>query len=211
MARVTGPLHSDGASGKLAGALVYSHWKGNRQYVRTLVTPLNPHAAKQVGVRAMMGYVAHLWASIKAASAASWKTLADATSISEFNAFVARALDDWQEFLFPVHAPTDDRSSTPLTVTTQTCTGGVGCATISVTPSGSTAIAGIAIFRGLTGFVPGWDKCIAILPANGASAVEWVDSPLAAGTYYYRSVVFNVDGAKGAVHAESSGTVVTAP
>jgi hypothetical protein len=157
----------------------------------------------------MMGYVAHLWASIYVAKGASWQDLADASAISTFNAFVRAALADWQTFLFPRESQTDARTSTGLTVTTQTATGGVGTATLAITPSGTTAIAGIAIFRGATGFAASWANCIAVLPANGANPVTWVDSPLAAGTYYYRSCVFNTDGAVGTIHAESTGVVVT--
>jgi hypothetical protein len=173
------------------------------------VTPKNPKAAKQVGVRAMWGYVAALWASIKVAKGASWETLATSLQVSTFNAFVQAAMNDWQNFLFPRESETDARTSTGLTVTTQTTTGGVGTASIEVTPSGTTAIAGIAIFRGATGFVPSWANCIAVIPTASASPVTWIDSPLEPGTYYYRTVVFNTDGTKGTIHAESTGVVVT--
>ena len=209
MARVYGPLHSDAASGSIAGSLTYSHWKGSRAYVRERVTPKNPKTAKQVGVRAMLGYCATLWASIKDAKSASWLALATASSISEFNAFVAAAMHDWQEFLFPRESSTDARTSTGLTVTTQTTTGGVGTATIEVTPSGATAIAGVAIFRGATGFVPSWANCIAVIPTATAAKVTFVDSPLKAGSYYYRTVVFNNDGTMGTIHIESSVVTVT--
>lgn len=211
MARVTGPLHSDTASGSFAKALVFSHWKGDRKYVRERIIPMNPKAAKQVGVRALMGYCAHLWNSIKAASSASWQDLANAAAISTFNAYIQAALNDWQNGLFPRRLSTDARTSTALTITTQTATGGIGTATIQLTPSGATAIAGFAIYRAATGFTAGWDNCIAILAADGANPVTWIDSPLAAGTYYYRSVAFNTDGKMGTLHAESSGVVVTAP
>jgi len=50
MAKVTGPLMSMDASGKFAGALVFSKWKG-RPTVRQLVTPANPMSANQVTSR----------------------------------------------------------------------------------------------------------------------------------------------------------------
>ncbi len=46
MAKVTGPLMSMDASGKFAGALVFTKWKG-RPVVRQLVTPANPQSALQ--------------------------------------------------------------------------------------------------------------------------------------------------------------------
>jgi hypothetical protein len=189
--------------------LTFSHWKGQRAYVRERVTPKNPKAAKQTGVRVMWAYASKLWASIKVAKGASWLTLANADSISGFNAFVRAALKDWQNFLFPRQSSTDARTSTGLTVTTQTATGGVGCATLQITPSGATAIAGIAIFRGATGFTPSWANCVGIVAASTASPITFVDSPLAAGSYYYRTVVFNNDGQMGTIHAESTAVTVT--
>lgn len=50
MAKVTGPLMSMDASGKFAGALVFSKWKG-RPTVRQLVTPSNPRSSDQVAIR----------------------------------------------------------------------------------------------------------------------------------------------------------------
>lgn len=53
MAKVTGPLMSMDASGKFAGALVFSKWKG-RPTVRQLVTPANPQNAAQTDQRNMV-------------------------------------------------------------------------------------------------------------------------------------------------------------
>jgi len=50
MAKTNGPLFSMDASGKFAGALVYSKWKG-RPTVRQLVTPSNPNSADQEAAR----------------------------------------------------------------------------------------------------------------------------------------------------------------
>ena len=47
------------------------------------------------------------------------------------------------------------RTSTPLTITTFTATGGAGLVTLAITPSGTTAAWGIAIFKGATGFIVG--------------------------------------------------------
>ena len=54
MAKVTGPLHSDTASGTVASATVFSRWKG-RPYVRQLVTPHNPKSDNQAEARLYMG------------------------------------------------------------------------------------------------------------------------------------------------------------
>ena len=52
MAKVFGPLHSDGATGKLANAIVFFPWKGNN-VVRKWLKPTNKKSAGQ-GVRRVM-------------------------------------------------------------------------------------------------------------------------------------------------------------
>lgn len=54
MAKVTGPLMSMSASGKIADALVFSVWKGVA-YVRQFVIPSNPESPGQGDTRIMIG------------------------------------------------------------------------------------------------------------------------------------------------------------
>lgn len=54
MAKVTGPLHSDDARGKLASALVFMGWKGIKT-VRAFVIPANPKDPDQGDIRCVIG------------------------------------------------------------------------------------------------------------------------------------------------------------
>jgi hypothetical protein len=54
MAKVFGPLHSDGATGKLADAIVFFPWKGNN-VVRKWLKPTNKKSAAQGVRRCIMG------------------------------------------------------------------------------------------------------------------------------------------------------------
>lgn len=54
MCKVTGPMHSDGASGQFAKAMVFAGWKGI-QYVRKYVIPANPRSEGQGDQRIMLG------------------------------------------------------------------------------------------------------------------------------------------------------------
>lgn len=207
MARVSGPLHSDAASGKFAGSVVFSTWKG-RPYARQLVTPGNPKSAKQLGVRAMMAFLAAMWKAKSLPKWTGWAAAATARGISTFNAFAAENLARWQLFQGPSQVYPAAEASTELTVTTQTLTGGAGFATIEVTPSGATSIWGIAIFRDTAEIVaPNWNNCIAIIAADGANAVSYTDAPLEAGTYHYRTAVLNVDGVIGTVKTDATAVV----
>lgn len=54
MAKVTGPLMSMSASGKIGDAIVFSIWKG-QAYVRQWLIPANPQSAGQGDTRIIMG------------------------------------------------------------------------------------------------------------------------------------------------------------
>jgi len=204
MARVQGPLFSQDASGTVAGTLTYSKWKG-RNYVRNRVDPANPKTAKQTGVRAMMQFLAQTWATIAAEVQATWVELADSRQISAFNAFVSNNLSRWQNFLGPSQANPAAETSTPLTISAHTYTGGSKQVTLSLTASGNTALQGIAIFRDTAEITTtDWTKCIHIIQCTTAGPHVFVDSPLDAGTYHYRACTVQTDGVLGTILADAS-------
>lgn len=194
------------ASGKFAGSMVFSKWKG-RNYARQLVTPKNPKSAKQTGVRGMMKFIADRWYYLTAPAKATWDAIAASKSISAFNAYVGENLTRWQEFKAPTEEYPADETANAIT-TTQVLTGGQGFCSIGLTPSGAGDNWGFAIFRDTAEIVaPNWNNCIAVIPANGATAVSYTDSPLDAGTYHYRASVFNTDGTLGTICADASEAV----
>lgn len=207
MAKVVGPLMSIEASGTYGKTLVFSKWKG-RPYVRELVTPKNPKLPKQKGVRAMMGFLAKAWAGLLAGEKDDYDAGALSKSILPFNEFVSMNLAAWQLFTSPSKNYPAEKASTPLTLTSQGLTAGVGMVTVILTPASATAIWGYLVFRELAAITaPSWADCVAVLPANGANAVTWVDTSVVSGTpYHYRSCIFNDDGIKGTIIADASVT-----
>lgn len=207
MAKLTGPLMSIAASGTFGKTIVYSIWKG-RAYARERVVPSNPKSAKQLGVRAMMSFLSQAWTNLVAGEKDDYDEGALSKSISPFNEFLSQNMSAWQNSVTPSKNWPAEAASTPLTVTTQTLTGGVGMCTVQITPSGATAIWGLLIFRSTAEITaPSWANCIAAMNANGANAVTYVDTPLAAGTYHYRTAVFNDDGILGTVKADATAVV----
>jgi hypothetical protein len=207
MARLSGPLMSVDASGKFGGAMVFSKWKG-RNYARQLVTPKNPRSAKQTGVRALMKFIANRWYYLTAPNKATWDAGALAKQISAYNEYVGNNLFRWQEFKPPTKAFPAAETANAITITTMTLTGGQGFATIAMTPSGAGDNWGYAIFRDTAEITaPNWNNCVAVVPANGATAVSYTDSPLVAGTYHYRCAVFNTDGTLGTIKADATCVV----
>ena len=54
MCKITGPMHSDGASGQFGKAMVFAGWKGIA-YARKYVIPANPKSGDQGDQRVIMG------------------------------------------------------------------------------------------------------------------------------------------------------------
>ena len=92
MARVTGPLFSMTARGKIADALVYAAWKGI-DTVRSYVVPANPKTAAQVAQRALMTAGVSAWKNsiTDAEGRSAWdrEALKDSRPMSGFNSFTS--------------------------------------------------------------------------------------------------------------------------
>lgn len=207
MARVTGPFFSLEASGTLGKTLTAAKWKG-RPYIRQRVIPLNPKSAKQLGVRAALAFLANEWADLTAGTKDDYDENATAKQISPFNEYCSVNLLRHQQNKGPSQAYPAAEASAALTITTMTCTGYAGYATVAITPSGATAIWGYLIYRHTAEITtPNWANCVAMVAANGATPVVFTDSPLAAATYHYRVAAFNVDGIVGTVKADATAAV----
>jgi hypothetical protein len=172
------------------------------------VIPANPKSGPQIGVRAMMKFLSQYWATISTANQATWDARAAQTTISAFNAYVAYNMSRWRRFLGPTKVDPATEASTALTVSAITATGAIRQATINITPSGATNIWAYAIFRSPTGTFTGvFSNCVAVVAANGASAIDYVDTPLVAGTYYWSAKVINIDGKFGTESSEATAAV----
>lgn len=95
MAKLTGPLMSFGARGKLGGSLVYSAWKGINT-ARQLVTPSNPRTPAQIAQRDLLALIVEAWrsTSITQAIRLGWNKAAQLSgrSISGFNLFSSQLI-----------------------------------------------------------------------------------------------------------------------
>jgi hypothetical protein len=205
MVKVAAPALSLDASGSIAGAVTFSKWKG-RNYVRQLVKPSNPQSGGQVGVRAMFKFLSQRWADLTTAEKATWDDYADQLIASGFNAFMSRNQFRFRNWLAPTVEEPAAEVGTVATSNGTSATGGVRQVTIGITPA--TAINdqwGVMIFRSTsTGFSTAFSNCVQIIKANTLALYEWVDTPLAADTYYYNYRAFTVDGVLGSEIGEDS-------
>jgi len=188
MVKVVGPLMSMDASGSLAKSMVFSKWKG-RNYVRQLVTPSNPKTGGQVGVRAMFKFLAQNWtASVDAAYKATWEDRAADAIISPFNAFMSYNQNRWRQFNAPSEAyPALEDDATP-SAALLAVEGAVRLVTCTLTYDMIRAgWCGIIHRSTTTPFTPTFATCKAVVLLEDTSPTVYLDTPLAAGTYYYRA------------------------
>lgn len=201
MTKVFAPALSLDASGTIGDAITFSKWKG-RNYIRERVIPANPKSGLQVGFRSMFKFLAQNWAALTTVEKATWNALADASVISEFNAYMAANQNRWRRF----NSPTQD---TPATEAGTVCdfvggatlaaTGGVSSISIDWTTGVINQNWGVLIFKGTTGFSTALSNCIAaVLSDVTITAYSFLDSPLTAGAYFYNSRLFTDDGVLGA-------------
>lgn len=203
MARTTAPLFSLDASGTIAKALVFSKWRG-RQYVRRHAIPKNPQSPSQVGIRTGLKFLTQSYKEWQDDIVEAYTELAANQNVSVLNSYVAYNMRRWRmgHGLTILYPATD--LATSITIT-QALTGGQRNVLVSVTPSASTILWGVAIFRDTEAITTvNWNLCIAILPTTTTDAKLYTDGPLSPGTYHYRAAVLTVSGKIGTACADAA-------
>jgi len=195
------------ASGSLANALVFSKWKG-RNYVRSLVKPANPKAAKQVSVRAMFKFLSQSWNGIASGPKATWNDRADDAVISPFNAFMGYNQSRWRNFQAPSMTDPAAPEGAFAGVSGFSATGGIRMATLGWTVGAANHGWGYMIFRSTTpDFDADFTNLIAVVECLTADTYEYINTPLVAGTYYYDWIGFTKEGDQTAEYGEQSAVV----
>lgn len=89
MAKVTGPLFSVDARGKIGDSLVFMGWRGLKT-VRSYTVPANPQTEEQMRVRDNFTAAVAMWSDLTGADQTAWRNLAAGQAYSGFNDFVGR-------------------------------------------------------------------------------------------------------------------------
>lgn len=101
MARVTGPLGSQQASGTVANLLTYATTNG-RQYVKRKSQPTDARTPDQLTARLVLAFLAQSWKNaVTDADKATWAALAAQTNVTLPNAFTAENLRRQTQFAAP--------------------------------------------------------------------------------------------------------------
>lgn len=90
MAKVRGPLYSISASGQIAQAMVFAHWKGIA-WVREQFIPQNPKTAGQVAQRLIFSQGVMKWHDLSDNQMTGWQTGIERKgyTMSGFNYFMS--------------------------------------------------------------------------------------------------------------------------
>jgi hypothetical protein len=154
----------------------------------------------------MMKFLSQIWAGLSAANKATWSTLAAASNYSEFNAFVAYNMDRWTQFQLPKRTPSEAAGTIPV-MGALTATAGVHQVTISDVITTANDGWGMLVARSeTTGFTPAKTDIVYVAPWS-ATPIVVIDTPVSAGTYYYRVAGFTYGGTLTAYVAQQQAIV----
>lgn len=196
MVKLKGPALSCGAHGSLADVLVFAENKG-RNYAKKLTKPANPKSGGQVGVRAMMRFLATSFGDLSAADILTWADLATQLNASAYNAWTSYNLERWSRYLWPTKAfpANEDRGSGELQAASATALNRSIKTHVEMAEGNYNW--GYHLCRSTS---PGFDPAItttiriALWDMAVHSDIDWTDGPLEPGTYYYRVSSFSDDG-----------------
>jgi hypothetical protein len=196
------------ASGTVAGAIVFSRWKG-LPYVRRHAIPSNPRSPKQVSMRAMMSFLAREWTPhIVPAGSPAWDTLAETMHQSGFNRFIAVNQSRWRTFKTPTMVYPAAEISTPPTAPTLTVTGGVREATVDIDIQTNLPDWGVVIFAANgSAPTPSISSLVGVIYQYTGTG-KFVHTPIGPGTWHYKAAGFMADGVTGAMSADASDQVL---
>lgn len=194
------------ASGSLAKSIVFSKWRG-RNYVRRHAIPSNPRSGPQLAARSIVAYLAPLWATLSPAEKATWDTLAAATNVSAFNAYVAFNARNWRDLMAPTIEYPAAKIQTPPVMGVVSCTVLARQVQVSALITTPNDIAAIAIMRSLVAD-PATIAETVYISTDTVDPCEYVDGPLDVALYYYNVIGFTADGVLGAVGTGDTANVV---
>jgi hypothetical protein len=194
------------ASGSIAGAVVFSKWRG-RNYVRRHAVPSNPRSVAQMAARAIIAFLGADWKNLAANLQATWAAGAESLKISAFNEFIRINARNWRDQMTPSQATPAAIAQSPTTISSISTNVSGRQVAVEVTIAATTNQWGVAICRSLTSsFSPTPSNVIGIVKAT-STTITFVDGPLVPDTYYYNAFAFTKDGVTGNIGTEDEAVV----
>lgn len=204
MAGVKAPLMSIDASGSVAGAIVFSKWKG-RNYVRQSVTPHNPKSGLQKGARAALTWSTQQYKNIGATAQANWLVIGKKTNVSAINAMVHLNGQRARQDKSPYKDPNITSATAEAAPTALAAAAGPKSATITWVDSAGAADWGTSLYVLDGGAVTTGPATLVAMVAHGVQ--KYLLSNLITGhVYHIKARGFSTDGTYSADTAEITVT-----
>lgn len=194
MVKLKGPSIATEAHGSIADVVTFSKAK-KRSYLKKHAKPANPKTPAQVSVRAMITFLSQNWKTLTPIQQATWNTPAFLEHIAPYHAYLKINMQRWRTFRGPGKTyPVPETSPPPGTVY-QDLWGGVASIKLGAYPGGGTPPWGYITFRQPIDFnPPKLEQVIKVFLRVGVSYTFFLDTPLAPGTYWYRTAHFSENG-----------------
>jgi hypothetical protein len=194
MAKTTGPLLSQSASGAIAGPLTFSTWKG-RPYVNARGERKASNTPAQTATRAMLAFLASQWKLLTPTAQATWPPATDTNPRAPYNHFIAENLRRWRDFKAPSQAypATEQLSSQVYSISLSSNK----CRTIRLILNAwqPTNVWAFLVLRySATGQTRDWQHLVRLLPANPLAATKWWNRNLTPGIYWYYVQLLSTSG-----------------
>jgi hypothetical protein len=189
------------ASGTVAGAIVFSRWRG-RNYVRRHAIPSNPRTALQTGIRSAFRFLTQGWDNIDDPTKALWNDVGDVTRVTGLNALVAENIRRLRQGTVWKYTPTFLSPNAPGNVASFVPTALSRAIQLDWAYATATSYEwGVEIHMSTSGgFVPSIASLIYALPYP---TVQLIVTGLTPGVpYYFRARSFGSSYMYGAMHAE---------
>lgn len=190
MVKTKQPILSAAASGTIGGLLTSSSWRG-RPYLKYNTKPRDPRSARQLSIRAMVGFLNINFERMNLEDQAYWRECAAGLHITAQNFYVQRNMIWWTTGRAPSEDVDHLGPDMPGTVTnwSSIVQGRGPIAKLKITLLVDTV--GAIWFRSQNeAFSAGWENAIAVHPIYAEEFYEYHDTPLPPGRYYYRCRVF---------------------
>lgn len=192
--KLTLPLKSTHARGTLASTLTFKQ-KRRTSCVQRRTKPSQPRTPKQKGQRIMFTLLGSEWAGLTEAQRASWSQQSGIPQPDNFHRYMSYNLLLWRAFHAPTKSWPADQLLQPANAWLDSCLPGKGSITVVFKVSAFNENWAHAFFRNPTKpFYPSPANCAGFDLQAGGGTLQWLDTDVPPGTYWYAMASFSIDG-----------------
>lgn len=207
MVKLKGPAVSTEATGSIADVLCFL--KGKQATIaKKYATPGNKTTRPQLGVRAMVKFLAEQWKNLSSIEQATWEEPSQAQHFAPYHAYIKYNMIRWKTFRYPSTTYPAAEALTPTSAPGLFLTAKIKSIRVETNAWGSGVCWGYVHFQSTSnGFTPSPHNAVYVKTRDAWSTV-FLLTPIETGTYYQRAFPFRRDGRPGNMSLQASVTVL---